>query len=420
MKQRREKNRVGKRAPAASSRRRRAEPATGSCFNGSVRDLAASGDGIVAHPQGRIFFVPGVWPGEQGRFRISEIKGRSGRAELVELEVPAGERVQAPCPHHGFGDTDCGGCPWQFMNYRAQLEAKTLRVQQALRSVIAEDQIAAIHGAPDTLGYRNRAQLKSDGKQLGYLARGSNSLVDVQDCIVLNDHNRRTLAAMRNTLPRPDWHPARGSRWTRLDIDDHMDTAGLCPGERRPFRQGNSRQNDFMRRWLADRLGTMQAPGQALELFAGSGNFTDVLVGAGVSGVTAADSFAPAVQELTARQLPGVATQCMDLGRASFPAELEGELAEAELLLLDPPREGFALLGDCVARAPKLRELFYISCDPASFARDVAELAEGGFTSREIQPLDLFPHTPHVEILAWFSREGPWRSALPPCPKAAP
>lgn len=396
------KRRYGKRSGQRSATKQRqserSEP-----FSGAVRDLNSQGHGVVARDDGRVFFVPGVWPGEEGIFEVTGAKGRIGFARVLKFTHTSPDRIDAPCPHHGFSGEYCGGCPWQFMSYPAQLQAKTARVTSALAGLCEDKAIAPIWGSPQALGYRNRAQLKSDGKQLGYMAAGSRTIVDITDCPILNEQNRRTLADLRRRLPDPAWRPPRQRAWTTLHIDDDVDAATIMPEQRRPFRQGNTEQNQRMTRWLDAQLAALQASPAAVELFAGSGNFTQVLA-RHCSRVLAVDSFAPAIEELAARKLCGVTATCADLARRDGVAELDAQCKNATLLVLDPPRDGFTEMETFLGRAAELTTVLYISCDLATYRRDAQVLLSNGFALEFVQPVDLFPQTPHVELLTVLRR----------------
>jgi 23S rRNA (uracil1939-C5)-methyltransferase len=395
----------GKHRGPTRPRRRlaRQAPGIGEEFTGTVRDLAATGEGVVEHPDGQVCFVPGAWTGERGRFRVTGQRGRAALGVLVALEWPSPDRVAPPCPHHGHGDTHCGGCPWQFVAYSAQLAAKEERLRRALARFGVEAAQAPIWAAPETFGYRNRARLRSDGERIGFLAAGSNRLAPIEDCPVLTARNRETLAALRDRLPEPAWRPRRRGPLTVLPIDDRHGPAAVEPGAAQPFRQGNSAQNERMRDWLAGSIGDY-AGRATVELFAGSGNFTEILAAGGCSPVLAVDSAGDALVTLEARALPAVTTQALDLFDETATARLAEALASAELLVLDPPRDGLRQLPVFIQRAPRLTAVRYISCDVATFARDLGALLDAGFALEAVQPLDLFPHTPHLELLARLAR----------------
>jgi 23S rRNA (uracil1939-C5)-methyltransferase len=159
--------------------------------------------------------VPGA-----GCARVSQIRGRVGCAELIELRVASPNRIAPPCRYHGLGAGACGGCPWQFVTYAEQLIRKQQRVENSLQRIGVAAPIRAIEPSPLQWGYRNRAQLKTDGVRLGFVARGSNSLVAVEHCPVLSAPNNETLAKLLAQLPCRAWHPSRKHHWTTLDIDE--------------------------------------------------------------------------------------------------------------------------------------------------------------------------------------------------------
>ncbi len=380
-------------------------PAINEQFIATVRDLGTDGRGIVEHPGGQVFFVAGVWPGETGRFAVTGFRQRFGFARLLELLEPSTVRVAPRCAHHGIGPGDCGGCPWQFVNYEAQLAAKEQRVRQALARLQLADRVAPVWGSPDTFGYRNRAQLKTDGRKLGYVAAGSNTLAPVTDCPILTTHNRATLQALLRSLPNNALKPGRKQDWTTLDIDEDIDAAEVVPNRRRPFRQGNTAQNLRMRQWLGDGLRELDPGRHVLELFSGSGNFTEVLAEAGFAHILAVEGVEDSVQALAARQLPGVEARRFNLFSEADCTRLQERARDASILVLDPPRDGFKLAGQLLTRKHRFRDVFYISCNLATFGRDLEIFLGAGLRVREIQPLDLFPHTPHVELLCRLQRD---------------
>lgn len=379
-------------------------PAINEQFTATVRDLGTDGNGIVEHPDGQVFFVAGVWPGETARFAITGFRQRFGFARVLELLETSPARLPPPCPHHGTGSADCGGCPWQFASYRAQLEAKQQRVRQALARLQPAVEVAPIWGSPDIFGYRNRAQFKTDGRKLGYVAAGSRQLAPIADCPILTPANRATLQALLQSLPNKRFRPGRKQDWTTLDIDEEISAAEVVPNRRRPFRQGNAAQNLRMREWLGARAGQLDPGRTVLELFSGSGNFTEVLVAAGFARILAVEGVEDSVQELAARKLPGVEARRYNLFAEGDCTRLQEQARDASILVLDPPRDGFRLAGLLLTKKHRLRDVFYISCDPATFARDIEIFKSAGFRAVEIQPLDLFPHTPHVELLCWLQR----------------
>jgi 23S rRNA (uracil1939-C5)-methyltransferase len=375
----------------------------GSKFTADVKDLSPDGAGVVEHPSGMIFFVPGVWPGEAGEFIVTERSKNFGKAKLDTLQLAHRDRREAACKHHGFGPTDCSNCAWQFITYDAQLEAKQNRIHKRLEAYISGDHIAPIWGAPEEFGYRNRTQFKTDGKSIGYVNNSSGQLAPIDDCPVLNKKNRNSLRQLQGRLPEIKWAPDTG--WTSLDIDDAISAEKVSINQRRPFRQGNSAQNRKLRDWLTACMTQLKISGPVIELFSGSGNLTEVIAAQKCRPILAVEAVGAAVNELREKKLPQTRALICDLFDA---AALRGFVKQnpipARLLVLDPPREGFKLLDVFLRAYPTLEAVIYVSCDLDSFHRDLSALQQAGFELQAVQPMDLFPQTPHIEILSILRR----------------
>ncbi|GAB1268013.1 23S rRNA (uracil(1939)-C(5))-methyltransferase RlmD [Aurantivibrio infirmus] len=380
----------------------------GEIFTATVRDLASDGRGILSHPSGLTIFAAGVWPGETGNFRFTGLRKKIGSAELVQLSDASPFRTSAPCPHHGNFEGDCGGCPWQFIDYKQQLAAKQRRIEKVL-SFVPKETIQEIIPAPDQLQYRNRAQFKTNGEEIGFLSAQSHALAPINDCIILSEKNRKTLRDLRSTLPNRRWNPGKNQKWTTIDIDESVDQDGVAVNSRLPFRQSNDKQNEKMREWLKNKLKQWPSSGTALELFCGSGNFTDVIAAENFDQVIAVDAVGEATQELTDKHLANVKVVNANLYiEGAFPKIYSADKTsrnDITTLILDPPREGLKNTEGLFRKKHRIENIFYISCDLATFARDLKYFHEQGFKAREIQAIDISPHTPHVELLAHLSRK---------------
>lgn len=382
-------------------------------FEAEVRDLASDGRGIVATPEGLTCFVAGVWVGERGSFKLLPGKSKVQEAQLVELLEPSPARRSAPCKFHGHDKNHCGGCAWQFVNYDAQLEAKQQRVQNVLQRLQSEINILPVQAAPNEFFYRNRAQLKTDGRRLGFEGANTNLLIAIDDCLVLSDKNRETLQALLARLPEKQWQtlPEKRSRhkrhkkirWVSLDINESTSAEQVSVNQRLPFEQGNSAQNRFMKNWLEQQLVSLSAEQNVLELFCGSGNFTEVIAAKGFTEVICSELDSRALAELKQRKLVNVKTvECNLFDEEQLDALLI-KAVKAQTLVLDPPRDGFKNISRLCDRLRRLNKVLYISCDVATFARDAKTLLDKGFVIEHVQPVDLFPQTPHLELLATFS-----------------
>lgn len=371
-------------------------------FCAKVRDLSHKGLGVVDHPDGKVFFVPGVWPGDVGEFEIATSKKRYGFARLVALQTPSPDRMLAPCPDQGFDEGQCGGCAWMIASYASQLKYKEHTIRHSLERAGIKTKISPILPSAKTFHYRNRAQLKTDGKALGFVEAKSNCIVDIKSCAVLNEKCDAILQSLRAQLPKKDWEPSPGHDWNYIDIDDEQDLNQLQHNRRLAFRQGNSEQNLKMKQWLFEQV-SCETHSRAMELFCGSGNFTEEMARAGIEKILAFDVNAKAISDLKKKNWPAVQAQCCDLYRDD-PKKILGAQNQADVLVLDPPREGFEQLSAWVHAMKGLKKMIYISCDVQTLIRDISALIKSDWALSHVQPFDLFPHTPHSEVMCVMAR----------------
>ncbi|RZA00302.1 MAG: class I SAM-dependent RNA methyltransferase [Moraxellaceae bacterium] len=368
-------------------------------FTGTVRALTSEGNGVVDHPCGRVVFVPGVWIGELVEAKITQIKNQFALSELVQIITAHPKRRIAPCPYHGPSAKHCGGCPWQFIDYDEQLQAKQERVAHAVHRLDPTVEVQPIVPSQHEFAYRNRAQLKSLGNQLGFVAGASHRLVEVEQCLLLTPKCGDQLRAVQAQVKAQPQSSQRKQPWVTWDINENE----FRSNQRLPFAQGNSAQNAYMQQWLKQQLQACNRDYTVLELFAGSGNFTQILASEGFTSVVAVDVVAEAIDTLNAQNLPGVSAQVVDLFKEGALAYLL-KRTKPKIVVLDPPRDGLKTVDQLQAKNTAINTILYISCDLATFIRDAQSLNKQGFRLAFTQPLDMFPQTPHVELLARFVR----------------
>lgn len=355
----------------------------------------------MTHPDGRVLFVKGIWTDEVGLFRVSDRAKSYDNAELVSLQEKSSDRVTPPCIHI----ETCGGCPWMMVSEEAQVKAKEQRVSFLLdKNGIAVQERRPLLRSPNFFGYRNRAQFKTDGKQLGYVSEGTNTLAPVSDCLVLNPAMRKLLKDMLTSLPQPTWQPTGKFPWSYLDVDDRQNFKDVVPNRRLPFRQGNTEQNERMKVWITESLQEVSKDYSVIEAFCGSGNFTEALVAVGFQHILAAEVRGSALEELRAKKLTGVQVMEINMNEKNVWPQLGRQNPGARILIVDPPREGLEERAGMLSSLPLLEKIIYISCEPATWARDIKDLQKDGWKVAHLTPLDMFPHTPHVEILSLLTR----------------
>lgn len=383
----------------------------GEVIAATVKDINSNGRAVIAHPNGTIVFVLGAWHGEEITAQITEVKGRYANAKLESIITPSPNRRQAPCQYHGVDESSCGGCLWQFVQYDAQLEVKQQRLEHAITKVKKHpNAVQTIIASQQEFGYRNRAQLKSDGAALGFMANNSRHLIAVDDCIVLDDKNRSLLRQIQRTLPNEQLKPSAKNtkklQWTTVNIDSTSSIDNYQVNRRTVFQQAHSQQNEVMRQWLKNKLGTLKSSssnGQVLELFCGSGNFTEVIAELNFPCILAVEGSEQAIQTLSEKRLENCDTLVTNLYAADVFEKIYRHCDKPGILVLDPPREGLKNSEGLFRKKRHFDDIIYISCDLATFVRDARYFNEHGFILKTVQAVDQFPQTPHVEIMSHFT-----------------
>ena len=389
-----------------------APPATPEVVDVTITALAAGGDGVARDTAGRVTFVPRGAPGDRVRVRIVQAGSSFARAEIEEVLEPSASRVVPPCPHFVAG---CGGCAWQHVARNEQLLAKQTIVTGALRKLEG----LVIHEITDPappLGWRRRARFHVAGGKLGLYALGTRRVIPIDSCPQLEPELDAARGLVARSSP-PDGELAliRSSAgkivigveraWRGAErVVGKAAIAGVIAGDRVhgdavveleaelvtgpwDFAQASAAGNAALIAATRSALG----PGSGrrlVELFAGSGNLTRGLAADGWD-VIATDAVAPA-QPPSGRFEVGPVEVVL--------ARLAGEGSPTEAIVLDPPRTGAIEALDGIAQlAPKT--IVYVSCDPATLARDAARLVLAGYRATDAWPIDLMPQTAHVEVV---------------------
>ena len=386
--------------------------------------LAAGGDGVGRTGDGRVVFVPLTAPGDRVLARLDSLHPRHAHAELERVLEPGAARVAARCAVFG----ECGGCAWQHVDYAAQCEAKRAIVENALVRVgkLALPGPVAITPSPIAYAYRARARVAVEAGRVGYRRRGSRELCAVRSCPILTAPADAKLSALADAPPERDaeWVIAAGAQWARAsEVGAEAPEIELAVGGRalRVSAGVFFQANPALHAALAEAVARAAGRGAlALELYAGCGFFTLDLSRA-FARVIAVEAEADAVGDLR-HNLARAGAGGVEVVHARVEAALGREGLAAirpDAIVLDPPRTGLprGAAAQLVALEPE--RIAYLSCDPATLARDLAALVAGGksraasrrraktirYALEAVEAFDLFPHTPHVEALATLRRQ---------------
>lgn len=379
-------------------------------FEGTVERLSDQGFGVVRrNGQEQLYFARGVWPGDRALFQAGEPlnseKNRYHFADLVEIITPSPERRDIPCPHFGLGEQDCYGCPWIMVPYQRQCEVKVERLQYAMERVgLDPGVIKPLWASPGEFEYRSRAQFKCDGINIGYAGRQGQKLAPVSKCLILSPELDRLYQKLRNSLPREDWRPKGSEIWNFIDVDESTQLDQVQLNKRQAFAQAHRMQNQQMRAWLAERSQKLPIDMPVLELFAGSGNFTEVLAKRGFQNIIAVEVDQDAISIIKNQQWQNVKAVQADLYRDKARFPLQNRYADTGFLVANPPRAGLGRLTELGRSLKSLSHIAYISCQIKSFCSNAKRLTRHGFRLLEVQPVDQMPQTGHLEMLAWFEK----------------
>ena len=396
--------------------------------------LGHAGDGVTAGG----LFVPYTTPGD-----VVRISHDGKRGKVLEIVSPAPARIAAPCKHFGT----CGGCAMQMLARDAYLDWKRELVIAALTqrgfSGVPVEPIRAV--APGT---RRRAMFKAraSGKQvsLGFYEPESRNLVDITECPILVPELAQLIAPLKRALepllksgetaelhttatdsgidlslklkrPRdPDLlmqlsELAAALKLARLSWNGEVVAMTETPVLRigrfsvalpvesflQPTREGERILQDL----VLEEAGSAQ---RVADLFCGSGTFALRLTrdGRAIHGVDNAALQVAAMERAARAGAAHLTSETRDLFRRPL---LAAELARFDSVVLDPPRPGASAQAQALAQSA-VSNVAYVSCNPASFARDARILCDGGYRLSRVVPIDQFLWSPHVEVFAHFSR----------------
>ncbi|MDO8494850.1 MAG: class I SAM-dependent RNA methyltransferase [Deltaproteobacteria bacterium] len=352
---------------------------------------------------GKPVFVPFVLPNETVRVIINKRKRQYLEAELVEVLEPAPERVIPPCPYFG----KCGGCQWQQMNYETQLVWKEKIVRETLERTgkVENPKVLPTIPSPKNLGWRNRVTLHSNERgELGFFAPNSHRVIDIEKCLIVDDSINAQIEQLRtqSKFQKRDFSLTSACENETGPAAPSLSVSQRDPSDRDSaspvsFSQVNTLQNLNLKNLLYELV--QQIPHDTIvELFCGGGNLTEQLIPL-AKKLIAIDCDKAAI-ESAQKRWPGVEWICSDAVRYFAQTHFEN----LDLLVLDPPRDGAGGVVEGVIKS-KPKNILYISCNPATLSRDIKYLKDfTGYTLVQSQPIDMFPHSYHIESLSWLAK----------------
>jgi 23S rRNA (uracil1939-C5)-methyltransferase len=362
----------------------------------------------LAHAEGKTVFVALAAPGDRLRVRVDRQQGNVLFASIEEILVASPDRIEPPCPYFGL----CGGCDFQQLAYENQLAAKAEIIRDCLHRIARLEVVPEIVVTPSPRDWRYRMramwQIDQNERTIGYYERGSRRVCDVVDCAVLMPELQDTLERVRST----DWLEFPPDL-KHLEVVAGENGVSLAPrfaefetreleltinGERYSYNAEAFFQiNPGLLGPLVE-FALHQVSGEtAIDLYCGVGLFTLPLARRfkqviGVEGNPNATRFAR-------RNLDRARLENARVITAGVAEWFRSKSLTADFVLLDPPRAGAesaVIKGILDVAAPRVT---YVSCDPATLARDLKKLIAGGYAIESLRAFDLFPQTHHVETV---------------------
>ena len=412
------------------------------------------GGAALGRHEGRAIFVPYTLPGETARVEITEDKERYAFARLIEVLAPSPDRVTPPCPYFGLaasGGAGCGGCQWQHIDYQAQLRFKAEIVADQLARIgkIAEPPVRPTIPDPEGWAYRNHAQFHpAKGGALGFQAAASNRTIAIDECPILHplladlyanlDLDRSTEGSQQGleNLLRLSLRAGleTGDRMLIFEMNDDLppsleiDLPVSCVLLLSDGVHANLIGSNHITEVVADRAYRISAPsffqvntpqaGQLVQLVTeyldpqGNETVVDAYCGVGlftahlaehaglVIGIESSPAAIDDLLENTAE------FDNVDVIEGPVEAVLPDLDMSIDAAVVDPPRAGLDRFALDTLIACRPARLVYVSCDPATLARDAKRLTAAGYRLVKVQPVDMFPQTYHVESVALFTRGG--------------
>ena len=365
----------------------------------TIHDIAFGGEGVGRIEQ-MVVFVPFVITGETVEAEITEVKKNFARAKLLRVLTPSEQRVQPECRYFGA----CGGCQYQHMDYAAQLRMKHKQISDLFERVgrISPQVVQPVLPCPTPYGYRNRIMIRSqwNGREkkleIGFIRADNKFVEDIEECRIAEPALNEQIKEVRANPP-----PKGGIKVVLRVQPENWEVP----------RDSFFQNNFFLLPKLVETVRALVKAGGArhlIDLYCGVGFF-------GIETADAVDSFVgveydqPAIgaarKNLETRKIRNgefISAKVEDV----LPELLQRFSPEKTTVILDPPRKGCWPATLELLRQTRPAQVIYVSCHPATMARDLNILCgDGVFNLAQVQPLDMFPQTQHVECVADLRRQ---------------
>lgn len=377
-----------------------------------VEKLVQGGSGFARLDSNKSIFIDGALPGELVEVTVEEEKKGYVKARVATIIQASSDRVVPPCQYYGI----CGGCDLQHLATEKQAEAKVAMVVENLKRIGAIDPTSyVLEPSCSAYGwaYRSRARfhVELSSGAIGFLGKGSNTLVPIDSCPVLVDElnvelaqKKRILAAARSVM-----FSSRGRRGPYIEVNAFAGDSKVSLGDEvvrvsvdghpfsisaQVFFQSNLQVLPDLVRFVSEHA----YGNRVMDLYSGVGTFSSFLVQEGRS-VVAVES----------------QRECLSLAKSNVPTltfftdkvELwaKKQKVKVDTVVVDPPRTGLDGGIPSLIASWQAQRIIYVSCDSVSLARDLHRFTQQGYTVAKVKVFDLYPQTFHQEVVVILDRE---------------
>jgi tRNA/tmRNA/rRNA uracil-C5-methylase (TrmA/RlmC/RlmD family) len=386
-----------------------------------IEKIAHGGHFIARHESENgkkaVIFVRHAIPGEKAEIEITSTSSNLIRADVVEVISPSPDRVQAPCEYsHRDG---CGGCDFQHISIARQRMLKSEVIKEQFERIAKMDISVEVEEVGEPLHWRTRVTATTDNNgALGFYSSRSHRVIPVQECLITVPEIGIAAMSAQKLSPDVRIEIAYSSEGERMVAEAPKSGDGrfrqntgpallhervgdeLLQVSQRSFWQGHKGAPQVLTEVVRD-FAQIQEGEAVLDLYGGVGLFTSACLKD--VGTTGSIHLVEGSKDATADAKNNFASHSSVEISTGDVAKIITRINRADVVILDPPREGAGK--DVVQEIARIspRSIVYVACDPAALARDTAYLHEKGFQLEKIRAFDLFPMTHHIESIALFA-----------------
>ena len=390
---------------------------TGDLVQVTIEKVAHGGHFIARH-DGAVIFVRHAIPGENCTIQITSTGSSFNRADVVSVEARSEFRVEAPC---SFANRNgCGGCDFQHISVEHQRTLKSDVIAEQFSRIAKMEMRVEVEEVGESTHWRTRAIATTDRNgKLGFYKSRSHSIAPVTDCIIcvegmnfseiasrdLKGDVRVEISASNSGERAIALAPTRGEEKARLTEGPavlHENVLGKSlEVSQESFWQSHKRAPEVLTQVVLD-FAQLKIGEHVLDLYGGVGIFSAAIVDAvGPTGHVDLIEGSKVATADAARNFSDYSNITIATGDV---AKLLPRITAADVVVLDPPRDGAGK--EAVAHIARLapRAIVYVACDPAALARDTVYLADHSYSLVKVRAFDLFPMTHHIECVALYTR----------------